>query len=87
MYNFRPITDRIAMMRDAVRDRLIIADSEKATLQFEAGQKYRNFPPMLQKPYISLHVISNMPIDIRDDDFFVGDMGDKGWAQLTVIFG
>ena len=27
MYTFRPITDRIARMRDKVRDRVIVADS------------------------------------------------------------
>ena len=80
MYTFRPYTDRIARMREAVRDRLIVADAEKARLQLEGKQKYFNFPPMLQKPYISLHVISNMPIDIREDEYFVGDMGNKGWG-------
>ncbi|MBQ8831566.1 MAG: hypothetical protein IJ017_08205 [Oscillospiraceae bacterium] len=80
MYTFRPYTDRIARMRDKVRDRVIVADAEKARLQHEAKQKYYNFPPMLQKPYISLHVISNMPIDIREDEYFVGDMGNKGWG-------
>ncbi len=80
MYTFRPYTDRIARMRDKVRDRVIVADAAKARLQHEAKQKYYNFPPMLQKPYISLHVISNMPIDIREDEYFVGDMGNKGWG-------
>ena len=80
MYTFRPYTERIARMREAVRDRMIVADAEKARLQLEGKQKYFNFPPMLQKPYISLHVISNMPIDIREDEYFVGDMGNKGWG-------
>ena len=80
MYNFKPTTPRIERYRDKVRDRLIVADAEKAKISFEAQSKYKNFPPMLQKPMISLHVISNMPIDIHEDEYFVGDMGNKGWG-------
>ena len=83
MYTFKPYTERIARMRDKVRDRVIIADAEKARLQLEASQKYHDFPPMLQKPYISLYVISNMPIDIRDDEYFAGDLGNKGWGAAN----
>ncbi len=80
MYTFRPYTERIARMKDKVRDRIIVADAEKARISMEASQKYRNFPPMLQKPYISLYIIQNMPIDIVEDEYFVGDMGNKGWG-------
>lgn len=83
MYTFRPYTDRIARMRDKVRDRLIVADAEKARLKLEARQKYHNFPPMLEKPYESLYVISRMPIDIVEDEYFVGDMGNKGWGAAN----
>ena len=48
MYTFRPYTDRIARMKVKVRDRIITADSAKAIIQYEAEQKYKNFPPMLQ---------------------------------------
>ena len=80
MYEFRPILPRIESMRAKVRDRLIVADAEKETLRLEAMRKYRSYPPMLQKPYISLYVISRMPINIQDEDYFVGDMGNRGWG-------
>ena len=80
MYEFRPVTPRIEKMRVMVRDRLIVAGSEKEILQLEAMKKYRSYPPMVQKPYISLYVISRMPINILDEDFFVGDMGNRGWG-------
>ena len=83
MYTFRSITPRIERMRDKVRDRLIVADAEKESIKLEAEQKYHNFPPMLQKPYISLYVISKMPIDIREDEYFVGDMGNRGWGAAN----
>jgi len=80
MYSFRPKTDRIERMRAAVRDRLIVADADLAYIKFEAQQKYKNFPPMLQKPYESLYVIRNMPVNMHDEDFFVGDMGSRSWG-------
>ncbi len=80
MYTFKPCTERIVRMRDKVRDRVIVADAEKARLKLEATQKYHNFPPMLEKPYESLYVISKMPIDIREDEYFAGDLGNKGWG-------
>ncbi len=80
MYTFRPICDRIERMRAKVRDRLIVADSSKEQIKLEALQRYYNFPPMLQKPYISLEVISRMHIDIVEDEYFVGDMGNRGWG-------
>ena len=80
MYQFSPVTDRIARMRDKVRDRLIIADSEKLRIKAEATAKYRNFPPVRRKPMESLYVISNMPMDIEEDEYFVGDLGGKNWG-------
>ena len=52
MYTFKPCTERVARLRDAVRDRLMVADAEKPRLQLEAKKKYIKYPPMLQKPYI-----------------------------------
>ncbi len=80
MYEFRPILPRIERMRVAVRDRLIVADADKAALKLEAIKEYMAYPPMLKKPYMSLYVISRMPINLLDDDYFVGDMGNRGWG-------
>ena len=80
MYEFRPILPRIERMRARVRDRLIVADSEKAALKLEAIKAYMAYPPMLKKPYMSLYVISRMPLNIQDEDYFVGDMGNRGWG-------
>ena len=71
-------------MRVKVRDRLIVADAEKPALKLEASQKYYAYPPMVQKPYVSLYILSRMPIDIQDEDYFVGDMGSRGWAPPMV---
>ncbi len=80
MYTFKPYTARVERLRDAVRDRLIVADSAKPRLQLEALKKYIKYPPMLQKAYISLYVLERMPISIQEDEYFFGDMGNRGWG-------
>ena len=80
MYTFREIRPRIERMRVKVRDRLLVADAEIETLRLEGSQKYFNYPPLLQKPCISLYVIENMPINMLDEEYFVGDMGNRGWG-------
>ncbi len=65
MYTFKPYTQRVARLRDAVRDRLMVADAEKARLQLEAKKKYIRYPPMLQKPYISLYVLGRRPLNLQ----------------------
>ncbi|MBO4677002.1 MAG: hypothetical protein J5633_05605 [Oscillospiraceae bacterium] len=80
MYTFRPYTERVARLRDAVRDRLIVSDAEKARIQLEAKKKYIKYPPMLQKPYISLYVLERMPLNLHEDEYFFGGLGNKGWG-------
>ncbi|MCR5173009.1 MAG: hypothetical protein K6C09_00060 [Oscillospiraceae bacterium] len=80
MYTFKPYTERVARLRDAVRDRLIVSDAVKARLQLEALKKYIKYPPMLQKPYISLYVLERMPLNIQPDEYFFGGLGFKGWG-------
>ena len=80
MYTFKPYTERVARLRDAVRDRLIVADAEKTRIQLEAKKKYIKYPPMLQKPYISLYVLERMPLNLHEDEYFFGGLGNKGWG-------
>ncbi|MBR7076131.1 MAG: hypothetical protein IKI32_04315, partial [Lachnospiraceae bacterium] len=81
MYTFRPYTERVARLRDAVRDRLMVADAAKSRLQLEALKKYRKYPPILQKPYISLYVLERMPLNIQEDEYFFGNLGCKGFGN------
>ena len=80
MYTFKPYTERVGRLRDAVRDRLIVSDAVKARLQLEALKKYIKYPPMLQKPYISLYVLERMPLNIQEDEYSFGGLGFKGWG-------
>jgi len=83
MYEFRPVTERVQRLRDKTRDRMMIADAEKPRLKMEAQAMYKNFPPIMAKPSESLYVISNMPLGLEDDEYFVGDMGNKHWGAAN----
>ena len=83
MYTFKPYTERVGRLKAAVRDRLMVADATKARLQLEAKKKYIKYPPMLQKPYISLYVLERMPLNIHEDEYFFGGMGNKGWGAAN----
>ena len=85
MYQFRPVSDRIERMRAAVRDRVITADADKCRLQADAHHLYCNYPPILQKPYISLYVIEHMHINIQPEEHFAGDMGNRGWGEARAM--
>ena len=86
MYEFKPVTERISIMRDKIRNKVIIADSEKARLKMEAAKKYENVTPLIQKPMQSLYVYSNMPLRIEDDDFFVANLGNKNFCGSSGMF-
>ncbi|MDY2625389.1 MAG: hypothetical protein SOV74_03605, partial [Coriobacteriales bacterium] len=86
IYEFKPVTDRTERMRARVRDRVIIADAEKAKLKLEASYRYKNYPPILERVYESQHVIANMPIRIQDEEFFAGDMGTRNWGAANAQF-
>ncbi len=81
MYQFKPVNPRVARLRDKVRDRLIIGDAEKSRIKAKAQAKYKDYPPIVRKAAESLYVIQNIHLDIEDDEYFVGDMGNKHWGD------
>ncbi|MCL2408005.1 MAG: hypothetical protein FWC96_00110 [Oscillospiraceae bacterium] len=83
MYKFKPYTERIWNMRENIRNRVIIADSEKTRLRIEAAEKYDGVTPLIQKPLQSLYVISHMPLRIEDDDYFAANLGNKNFGGAS----
>ena len=80
MYTFKPYTARVERLRNAVRNRVMVSDAVKARLQLEAMKKYVKYPPLLKKPYISLYVLERMPLNIQEDEYFFGGLGNKSWG-------
>ena len=65
MYQFKPVSERVAKLRDEIRDRPMIGDAIKSRLKAEAQAKFKDFPPMVCGPSETLYMIQNMPIDIQ----------------------
>ena len=81
MYTFRPCTERAIRLRDAVRNRLIVADPSKYRIQMEAEKLYKKYPPILQKAYMNRYVMERIHLNIQKDEYFVGGLGHKGWGE------
>ena len=86
MYEFRPISDRVERLRIKVRDRVIIADASKDRIRLDAQEKYHDFPPILERAYVTKYIIDHMHYEIRDDEFLAGDLGHKNWGDSSGLF-
>ena len=75
MYQLRAVTDRIARMREQIRDRVIQLDSERAMIVTEAMKSCVNLVPTIQRPTILKAVASNVTLRVEDDDVLVGNRG------------
>ncbi|MCQ2406876.1 MAG: pyruvate formate lyase family protein, partial [Oscillospiraceae bacterium] len=83
MYKFKPIAPRIERMREKIRDRVLIADADKLYWGAEAEAKYKSFPPVIAKPMQELYIIERMTIEIEEDEYFVGDVGNQHWGECN----
>jgi formate C-acetyltransferase len=72
MYEFIKVEDRVRRYRERIRDRVIVADSEKAVLRAEAVEKYKDIIPLIKRPLIMKYLCENTSIEIFEDDYFAG---------------
>jgi formate C-acetyltransferase len=73
MYEFMPITGRIAHMRQLIRDRVIQVDAEKALITTEASKKNEHVVPHIRRPRIAYEVCSKMTVRVEDFELIVGN--------------
>jgi formate C-acetyltransferase len=73
MYEFKPITGRIAHMRQLIRDRVIQVDAEKALIATEASKKNEHVVPHIRRPRIAYEVCANMTVRVEDFELIVGN--------------
>ncbi|MDR3149409.1 MAG: pyruvate formate lyase family protein, partial [Oscillospiraceae bacterium] len=87
MYKFRPVTERIQRYRDAVRDRVIIGDSEKSVYTAEAIKLYGGIVPIIKRPLITKYLCEHMSVPIFSDDYFAGSKGKNFCGASGVMWG
>ena len=75
MYNFRPVSDRIATYREKIRNRIILTDSERAMIVTEAYKDCINLVPTIRRPTILKAVTSQVTLRVEDEDVLVGNRG------------
>ena len=69
----RPITDRIKLMRQLVRDRVIKNDAERALIITESYKKNEHVVPIIKRPLATYDVCSKMTVRVEDFELIVGN--------------
>ena len=101
MYKFSPVSERIATMREKIRDRVIQTDSERAMIVTEAFRKHENLVPTIRRPTILNEITAKVTLRVEDEDILVGNRGryfssspqspevvaGTGWLVDSVCFG
>ena len=75
MYQFRPVTERVALMRERIRNRDIQLDSERAMIVTDAYKNCLNLVPTIRRPTILKSVASQVTLRVEDIDVLVGNRG------------
>lgn len=81
MYEFSPVTERIAKMHERIRNRVIEIDDERARIVTESYQRNETVPWMLRIPRATYDVCANKTVLVEDDDIFVGNQAAKFCAS------
>ena len=66
MYKFRPATDRIKLMRELIRDRVIQSDAERALIITESYKRNESVVPIIKRPLGTYDICSKMTIRVED---------------------
>lgn len=75
MKQFRASTDRIALMRELIRDRVIAIDAERALNITESYKKNLLVPPTIKRARATYDVCSKMTCRVEDFELIVGNLG------------
>jgi formate C-acetyltransferase len=73
MYQFRPVTERIAHMRRLIRERVIQADAELAVITTEAYKRYSHAVPVIRRPLVIREICEKMTVRVEDFEIIVGN--------------
>lgn len=74
MYQFRPISDRMKLMRERVRNRVYHVDSENSLIMTRASQKYESFLPVIKNAMIFKTVCEEHTTRVEDHEILVANM-------------
>lgn len=75
MKKFRASTERIGLMRELIRDRVIAIDAERALNITESYKKNLLVPPPIKRAQATYDVCSKMTCRVEDFELIVGNFG------------
>ncbi|MBO7739082.1 MAG: pyruvate formate lyase family protein, partial [Oscillospiraceae bacterium] len=81
MYEFRPATERILRMKEAVRDRSITLDSERMVILTEAYSQLVDVVPIIQRSLACKYLVERASVKIYDDELIVGSNGPNRFSS------
>ena len=88
MYQFRPVTERMKVMHDRVRDRYFQVDSERSVIITNAYKKYENVIPVIRNALIFKAICEEMTVRVEEYEvlvansakYFCGTLGNPRWG-------
>jgi pyruvate formate-lyase/glycerol dehydratase family glycyl radical enzyme len=75
MYEFKPIADRVARLKERYRSAPFTLDAERAMIVTDSYQKNRHAPAALRKAQSLYDVCARMTVRVEEDELIVGNIG------------
>ena len=73
MCKFRPASDRIKLMHQLIRNRVIQTDAERALIATESSKNNEHVVPMIKRARAAYDVCSQMTVPVEDFEIIVGN--------------
>ena len=83
MYQFRPATERILRMRETIRDRVLVFDSERIRILTESTKKHENVIPAIRRPLFFRDLCEQMTVLVGDEELLVGNKGPRLFSSVS----
>ena len=83
MYKYRPGTDRIKLMRELIRNRVIQSDAERAVIITESYKRNESVAPIIKRPLGAYDVCSKMTVRVEDFELIVGNRAKNFLGSCT----
>jgi pyruvate formate-lyase/glycerol dehydratase family glycyl radical enzyme len=75
MYSFRPVSGRVARMKELYRDSPFVLDAERALIVTETYKKHKHAPAAIKKAQSLYDACAQMTIRVEKDELIVGNIG------------
>ena len=71
MYNFRPVSDRMKIMHERVRERIFHVDCERSMIVTAASKKYEGTVPIIKNTLIFRSLCEEMTTRVESHEILV----------------